>query len=100
MNTTGIATVPPASGKSAPAQVAAIPAETSTLPPHLRRPRLRRPQTAEYLLARHGIVLAVSTLAKWGSLGTGPKYGTIGRTPYYAVTDIDAWVASQLEAAS
>lgn len=91
---------PPASGHQAlPApggQVALIPAEP-VLPPHLRKPRLRRVEVVEYLLQRHGIVVAAATLAKWGSQGTGPKYATLHRTPYYPVADLDAWVAAELK---
>lgn len=99
MNTTGIATVPPASGKSAPAQVAAIP-EMQTLPPHLRKIRLRRVEVVEYLSLVHGIELAASTLAKWACSGNGPKFARLNRSPLYLRSDIDQWVVDNLKPAA
>ena len=67
------------------------------LPARLRKPRLRRSEACEYLADVHGIEVAVATMAKWASQGTGPAYSTLHRTPLYARTDLDEWVAVHLK---
>jgi hypothetical protein len=42
------------------------------LPPRLRKPRLRRNETSEYLRLVYGIQVAPATLAKWACYGEGP----------------------------
>ncbi|CAA2101994.1 hypothetical protein MBUL_01460 [Methylobacterium bullatum] len=68
------------------------------LPVHLRKPRLRRWEAAEYLSLVHGIGIAPTTLAKWVTVGGGPAFERINRTPLYPVTGLDAWVAEKLTA--
>lgn len=68
------------------------------LPPALRKPRLRRWEAAEYLKLVHGIDVAPATLAKWASVGGGPLYQKVNRTPLYATAELDAWAAGKLSA--
>ncbi|NUB09725.1 hypothetical protein FW320_26640 [Azospirillum sp. Vi22] len=68
------------------------------LPPALRKPRLRRWEAAEYLKLAHGIEVAPATLAKWASIGGGPSYQKVNRTPLYATTELDSWAAGKLSA--
>ncbi len=68
------------------------------LPPALRKPRLRRWEAADYLRIAHGIEVAAATLAKWASVGGGPAYQKVNRTPLYPVTELDAWAAEKLGA--
>jgi hypothetical protein len=42
------------------------------------RPRLRRVDVPAYLAAKHGIDIAVSTLAKMATVGGGPPCNTAG----------------------
>lgn len=76
------------------------PASTGTgelcLPPALRKPRLRRWEAAEYLLLAHGISVAPSTLAKWVTIGGGPAFQRVNRTPLYPKTELDSWAAEKL----
>ncbi|KQP24988.1 hypothetical protein ASF25_21395 [Methylobacterium sp. Leaf100] len=66
------------------------------LPSHLCKPRLRRWEAAEYLKLVHGIEVAPTTLAKWVTVGGGPEYQKVNRTPLYPTTGLDAWVAEKL----
>ncbi|MCH8683881.1 hypothetical protein [Pedomonas mirosovicensis] len=68
------------------------------LPPALRKPRLRRWEASEYLRLVHGIEVAPATLSKWASVGGGPRYSRINRTPLYPVEELDRWVASKISA--
>jgi hypothetical protein len=70
------------------------------LPPRLRKPRLRRQEASEYLRIVHGVEIAPATLAKYVSIGGGPPFSRLNRTPLYAVGDLDAWVASKLRPAA
>jgi excisionase family DNA binding protein len=38
----------------------------------------------------------VATLRYWRHLGTGPRSFKIGRAVRYQLTDLDAWIATQL----
>ena len=58
--------------------------------------RLRRADASEYLLDRHGITRKPSTLAKYASVGGGPKYLLAGRVPLYPVDELDAWAEAIL----
>lgn len=66
------------------------------LPPHLRKPRLRRTEASEYLLLAHGITVAAATLAKYASVGGGPSYQVSVRTPLYPTTELDRWAIERL----
>ena len=67
-----------------------------TLPPALRKPRLRRWEASDYLRIVHGIEVATATLAKYASVGGGPPYHKSNRTPLYPVRELDAWAADRL----
>jgi hypothetical protein len=77
-------------------QPASAGAAEPCLPPALRKPRLRRWEAAEYLRLVHGIELAPATLAKWASVGGGPSYQKVNRTPLYPVSELDLWAADKL----
>jgi len=66
------------------------------LPPHLRKPRLRRAEAVQYLALVHGIEIAASTLSKWACAGSGPPFARLHRTPLYERAAIDRWVAAML----
>jgi len=66
------------------------------LPPALRKPRLRRWEAADYLKIVHGIEVAPATLAKWASVGGGPAYQKVNRTPLYPTSELDSWAADKL----
>lgn len=66
------------------------------LPPHLRRPNLRRAAAAEYLGRAWGLTFAPETLRKWASAGIGPRLRHVNRTPFYATADLDAWAVQKL----
>lgn len=66
------------------------------LPPHLRKPRLRRWEASEYLGLVHGIQLAPTTLAKMATVGGGPAYHKSLRTPLYPTEELDRWAAERL----
>ena len=66
------------------------------LPSALRKPRLRRWEAADYLKIVHGIEVAPATLAKWASIGGGPSYQKVNRTPLYPTTELDSWAADKL----
>ncbi len=66
------------------------------LPSALRKPRLRRWEAADYLKIVHGIEVAPATLAKWASVGGGPAYQKVNRTPVYPKTELDSWAADKL----
>ena len=36
--------------------------------------------------------IKTSTLAKWRSVGRGPRFVLVGRLPRYRLSDIDAWL--------
>jgi hypothetical protein len=60
--------------------------------------KLRRADVPTYLLERHGLRIARTTLDKMFSLGGGPPCSHFGRIPYYDNADLDAWVAERLSA--
>lgn len=79
-----------------PAQSPASRADTASLPPRLRKPRLRRSEAAEYLAIVHGIEVATATLAKWACAGEGPAFERLSQTPLYRRGELDRWVAATL----
>ncbi|MGE0651697.1 MAG: hypothetical protein AB7P12_08100 [Alphaproteobacteria bacterium] len=66
------------------------------LPPHLRKPRLRRAEASEYLELVHSIRLATATLAKLACSGGGPGYHKSLRTPFYPRDELDRWAVERL----
>lgn len=60
------------------------------------KPRLRRWEASRHLRDRHGIELAVATLAKLACLGGGPPFQKAGRVPLYPVDLLDAWATARL----
>lgn len=66
------------------------------LKPATGKPRLRRWEASRYLRDRHGIELAVATLAKLACLGGGPPFQKAGRVPLYPVDLLDAWATARL----
>ncbi len=62
----------------------------------LDKPRLRRCEASTYLEQRHGLTVAVATLAKYATLGGGPAFNLFGRFPMYEPATLDAWAAGKL----
>lgn len=60
------------------------------------RPRLRRVDVPAYLASKHGIDIAVSTLAKMATVGGGPAMQYSGRIPLYHLRDLDEWAEERL----
>ena len=79
-----------------PAKPASAGTVEFTLPPALRKPRLRRWEASEYLKLAHGIELAPATLAKLASVGGGPPFQKSNRTPLYPVPQLDVWAVERL----
>jgi hypothetical protein len=74
--------------------------ETTTINPMpMQRPRLRRSDVPNYLASKHGIDIAVSTLAKMATVGGGPAMQYSGRIPLYHIQDLDAWAEARLSKA-
>ncbi len=66
------------------------------LPANLNKPRLRRVEAATYLEQRHGITIAVATMAKLACIGGGPVFQSYGRVPLYEPAELDAWAVAKL----
>ncbi|BBK33760.1 hypothetical protein EDC65_3596 [Stella humosa] len=66
------------------------------LPPHLRKPRLRRWEASEYLELVHGIQQSPATLAKKASTGGGPPYHKSVRSPLYPRDELDRWAVAYM----
>lgn len=62
----------------------------------LDKPRLRRCEASTYLEQRHGLTVAVATLAKYATIGGGPAFKRFGRFPLYEPAALDSWVAQKL----
>lgn len=62
----------------------------------VEKPRLRRGEVPPYLLERHGLVVARSTLAKLASIGGGPRYQKVGRMVLYPIEELDHWSEEKL----
>lgn len=73
---------------------------TVELPAELRKPRLRRAEVPAYLRLVHGVEVAPATLSKWASLGSGPAFQKLNRTPLYRTADLDRWVRATLTPAT
>jgi hypothetical protein len=70
--------------------------DLSNIPARLRKPRLRRGEASEYLRLVHGIEIAPTTLAKYATVGGGPAFQRLNRTPLYPTRNLDEWVFSKL----
>jgi hypothetical protein len=66
------------------------------LPERCQRPRLGRKVASEYLDLRWGIVVAPATLAKYATIGGGPKFEKVNRKVLYTPRNLDAWVMTKL----
>lgn len=62
----------------------------------LDKPRLRRCEASTYLEQRHGLTVAVATLAKFATVGGGPAFNKFGRFPLYEPAQLDAWAKEKL----
>ena len=60
------------------------------------RPRLRRSEVPGYLMEKHGIPIARTTLNKMATVGGGPTMQYAGRIPLYRVEDLDRWAGERL----
>lgn len=70
----------------------------NTLPPALRKQRLRSDEAAAYLAVAHGVTVAPATLNKLRSTGGGPVFEKFGRSVFYPRAGLDDWIASRLSA--
>lgn len=62
----------------------------------LDKPRLRRCEASTYLEQRHGLTVAVATLAKFATIGGGPAFNKFGRFPLYEPAQLDAWAKEKM----
>jgi hypothetical protein len=60
------------------------------------KPRLRRREAVAYLAGRHGVPVAVATLAKLATVGGGPEIEYFGRIPLYTPDALDTWAKTKL----
>ena len=60
------------------------------------KPRLRRTEASAYLLQKHGLHVAVATLAKFATIGGGPSFYKAGRIPLYPLAELDTWAERRL----
>ena len=63
---------------------------------NIDKPRLRRSEVPAYLLEKHGIPIAHTTLNKMATTGGGPAMRYAGRIPLYDVQDLDRWAEERL----
>ena len=59
-------------------------------------PRLNTSDAVNYLLTRHGIRVAQSTMKTWASRGGGPEFQKSGPHRLYPVERLDVWVKQRL----
>jgi hypothetical protein len=57
---------------------------------------MRRIDAADYLQYRYGLRCSRQTLAKLAVLGGGPIFHHSGRTPLYALSDLDQWANTKI----
>ena len=69
---------------------------TAEMPKHLQKPMLRRWEASEYMEFVHGLTIAPATLAKLASIGGGPGFHRVGRTPLYPRGELDRWATEKL----
>jgi hypothetical protein len=61
-----------------------------------RLPRLTAADAVHYLLTRHGIPVAKSTLKQWAWRGGGPAFQKSGARRLYPIEELDAWAGQRL----
>src|SRR4249919_3303526 len=59
-------------------------------------PRLNAADAAKYLLTRHGIPVAKSTLKQWAWRGGGPEFQKSGPHRLYPVERLNVWAEQRL----
>jgi hypothetical protein len=59
-------------------------------------PRLNTADAVAYLLTRHGIRVAASTMKQWAWRGGGPEFQKSGPHRLYPVERLDVWVKRRL----
>jgi hypothetical protein len=64
----------------------------TTTPP----PRLNTPDAVNYLLTRHGIRVAESTMKAWAWRGGGPEFQKSGPHRLYTPGRLDVWAERRL----
>lgn len=68
--------------------------------PHVRiarpKPRLNPKEASEHLRAEHGLTYAVSTLAKFRTIGGGPSFYKLAQAILYDRAELDRWAAEKL----
>jgi hypothetical protein len=64
--------------------------------PTLHSRKYRRDDASKYLKDQHGIDRKPATLAKYASVGGGPKYVLDGRFPLYPEPELDAWAEARI----
>jgi hypothetical protein len=62
-----------------------------------RRPLRTEDQASEYI-GQFGMKVAPNTLAKYRTVGGGPRYRKFGRFPLYDDPDLDEWIEEKLSA--
>ncbi len=59
-------------------------------------PRLRRCEASTYLEQKHGLTVAVATLAKYARVGGDPTFNLFGRYPLYEPGALEMWATQKL----
>ena len=59
-------------------------------------PRLNTTDAVNYLLTRHGIRVAESTMKQWAWRGGGPEFQKSGPHRLYPIERLDVWVKQRL----
>jgi len=59
-------------------------------------PRIRRKDVPAYLLEKHGLPIAYTTLEKLATVGGGPAMQYAGRIPLYSTVELDRWAMERL----
>jgi hypothetical protein len=57
---------------------------------------LRSADASRYLEEKYAIRAKPATLAKYRSVGGGPRFRYEGRFPLYSVADLDAWARERI----
>jgi hypothetical protein len=65
---------------------------------HLGRRFLRRAEASQYVQTVFGFPCSRQWLAKLAVTGGGPTFHKAGRTPVYALADLEAWATARIGA--